>query len=76
MEAKVDVCGPVLAQMDVAIDLDLGLFELGLSSNAQVCALGHRVNGELAGALLVEGKVVEMNGGIKRRLFQRARAIR
>src|SRR5882672_2457671 len=76
MEAEVHVGRPVLAQVNVAVDLDVRLFELGLSGNSQFRSLGDRVNGELAGALLVEGKVVEVNGGIERWLFQRARAIR
>ena len=66
MEAEVHVRGPVLAQMNVAIDLDVRLFELGLSGNSQLRPLGHRVNGELAGAFLVERKIVEMNGRVER----------
>ena len=74
MEAEVNIRGPVLAQMNVAIHLDVRLFELGLSGNSQLRSLGDRVNGELSRAVLVEGKVVEMNGGVKRRLFQCAGA--
>src|ERR1700687_831231 len=75
VEAEVHVRGPVLAQPNVAINLDVSLFELGLSRNSQLRSLGDRVDGELARAILVERKVVEMNGGVKGWLFQSAGAI-
>jgi len=73
MEAKVDIGGPVFAQMNVAVHLHVRLFELGLSGDPQLRSLGNRVNGELARAILVEGKVVQMDGGIERGLFQSSR---
>src|ERR1700722_10355660 len=76
MEAEVDVRGPVLPQMNVAINLNVREFELGLTGNTQVRPLGHRVNGEVAGTLLIEGKIVEMNGRVEGWLFCSAGTIR
>ena len=45
--------------MNVAVNLKVCLFELGLSSDSQFRPLGHSVDGEVAGALLIEGKIVE-----------------
>src|SRR5450755_574525 len=62
--------------MDVAFDFYVRLFELGLSGNAQFRPLGHSVNSEVTGTLLVERKLVEMYGSIERWLFQGAGTIR
>ena len=76
MKAEVDVGRPVLAQMNVAVDFEVCLFELGLSGDVQLCPLRHRVDGEVAGLFLVERKIVEMDGGVEGWLLQSARAIR
>ena len=55
--------------MNVAVDLEIGLLELRLPGNFQLRSLGHRVDGEVSGALLVESKIVEMNRRIERWLL-------
>src|SRR6266852_7410491 len=66
--------GPIPAQENVAIDGQLRVFELGASGQAKFLTLGDRVNGEVSGALVVEGEVAKANGGVDGRFFQRARS--
>ncbi len=63
-KAEVHVCKPVAARLNAAFNIQVRLCEPGLASNPELRALGDRINGEVARALLVEGQVAEVNGRI------------
>ena len=67
---------PFIAQVDVAIKGQVCSFEIGATGEVKLGALGYGFDAEIAGALLVECYVAQLDFGIDRRFFERAGALR
>ena len=52
---------PVTTQMNIAVDGQFCLPELRLPGKAQICSLCHCIHREVAGALVIEGEVVQLD---------------
>src|SRR2546427_4744152 len=55
---------PITAQMNIAVDGQFCMLKLGLPGKVQVCPLCNSVNRKVAGALVIERKVMHSKSGI------------
>src|ERR1700693_4223045 len=64
---------PITTQMNIAVDGQFRMFELRLPLKVQVWPLCHRVNCEVAGALVIEAQVTHPKNGVHGGCLRRAR---
>ena len=64
---------PVTTQMNIAVDGQFCMLKLGLPGKVQVCPLCNSVNRKVAGALVIERKVMHSKSGIHGGCIRRAR---
>src|SRR5437868_14823979 len=67
---------PITAQMNIAVDGQFCMLKLGLPGKVQVCPLCNSVNRKVAGALVIERKVMHSKSGIHGGCVRRARTRR
>src|SRR5580692_10231375 len=72
VEVQVYGGGPIFANLNVTVNVQLRGFELRAPAHMQVGALGHGVECIVAHQFVVKGKVAQMEVCVNRRLLQRA----
>src|SRR5581483_746989 len=75
IEMQVDVRGPVAADMNRAINYQVGFFELRASGNLHVRAASDQVKVEVPGAFTVEGEIAEVQLSVDDGSCERAGAL-
>src|SRR5581483_7941121 len=70
---QADLRRPVVAQVNAALHVQLGVLEFRSSDEAKISALGCGIKDEVPGTLAVKGKIAKPDRSIDDRLFRGTR---